>query len=266
MERERARRKPPDNLDAWGLYQRGLVSYRSTTGKGVNEAIEQFDRVNEVDPTFAPAFAWAAAARVRSVLLFGPDNPKELLIQAQEKALRGVTLDSQDATCLWADGYVQNMLGHHDLAISRAEEAISLNPNDAAARYSLAMALGCSGRVEEAIPHIDDALRLSPHSVAIAGFQTYRAFILFDLERYEEAVEWARRASRNPYPLAVSFEVVSAALTKLGRPDEAGVALNDLLAHAPGASLGQIRERPWIGRPETLERYLGALREAGLPE
>ncbi len=67
-------------------------------------------------------------------------------------------------------------------------------------------------------------------------------------------------------PLSVSFEVVIAALTKLGRKEEAGVALNDLLAHAPGASLGQIRERPWIGRPETMERYLDALREAGLPE
>ncbi len=266
VERERAQRKAPDNLDAWGLYQRGLVAYRSTTGKGVDEAIEQFDRVNEADPTFALGFAWAAAARVRSVLLFGPDNPNELLNQAQEKALRGVTLDMRDATCLWADSYVHNMLGRHDVAISRAEEATSLNPNDAMARYCLGMALGCAGRVEEVIAHIDHAIRLSPHDVAIAGFQTYRAFVLFDLERYEEAVEWARRASRNPNPLAVSFEVVTAALTKLGRQEEAGVALDDLLAHAPGASLGQIRERPWIGRPETKERYLGVLREAGLSE
>jgi adenylate cyclase len=266
VERERTRRNPPDNLDAWGLYQRGLVAYRSITGKEVEEAIEQFDKVNKVDPTFAPAFAWAAAARVRSVLLFNPDNPDELLIQAQEKAKRGVTLDSQDSTCLWADGYVHTLLRRHDVAISRAEEATSLNPNDAMGRYCLAMALGCAGRVEEVIPHIDHAIRLSPHDFALAGWQTYRAFVLFDLERYEEAVEWGQRASRNPYPLSISFEVVTAALTKLGRQDEAGIALNDLLTNAQGASVGQICKRPWIGRPETMERYFDALREAGLPE
>jgi TolB-like protein len=266
VERERAQRKPPDGLDAWGLYQRGLMAYRSTTGKGVERAIEQFDKVNEVDPNFAPAFAWAAAARVRSVLLFDPGNPNELLNQAQEKALRGITLDSRDATCLWADSYVHNMLGRHDVAISRAKEATSVNPNDAMARYCLGMALGSAGHPEEAVPHIDNAMRLSPHDVAIAGFQTYRAFLLFDLERYEEAVEWARRASRSPNPLSVSFEVVTAALNELGRQEEAGVALNDLLVHTPGTSLGRLRERPWIGRPETKDRFLGALREAGLPE
>ena len=128
------------------------------------------------------------------------------------------------------------------------------------------MALGSAGQPEEVISHIDHAIRLSPHDVAIAGFQTYRAFVLFDFERYEEAVEWARRATRNPYPLAISFEVVTAALTRLGRPEEAGVALSELLAHTPGTSLGRLRQRPWIGRPETMECYLDALREAGLPE
>jgi len=267
VERERAQRKPPDTLDAWILYQHGLAAYRrSTTGMEIEEAIEQFDTVCEGYPTFALAFAWAAAARVRSVLLFNPDNPNELLNQAKEKALRGVTLDMRDATCLWADGYVQSMLGRHDLAISRAEEATSLNPNDASARYILAFALGSAGRIEEVIPHIDHAIRLSPHDEGLAGFQTYRAFVLFDLERYEEAVEWAQRASRSPNPLSISFEVVTAALTKLGRQEEAAIALNELLAHTPGKSLSRVRERPWIGRPETLERFLDALREAGLPE
>jgi adenylate cyclase len=266
VERARAQRTPPDSLDAWGLYQRGLVAYRSTNREGVEAAIELLDKVCKIDPSFALAFAWAAAARVRLVLLFSPDNPREILNQAQEKALRGVTLDMREATCLWADGYVQNILRHHDIAISRCEEAVSINPNDAAARYCLGMALGSAGRLEEAIPHIDHAMRLSPHDIAIAGYQTYRAFVLFDLERYEEAIEWARRASRNPYPLSVSFEVLTAALTILGRQDEAGAALNELLAHTPGMSLSRLRARPWIGRPETMARYLDTLRKAGVPE
>jgi TolB-like protein len=65
VERERAQRKPPGSLDAWSPYQRGLAGYHSSTEGGFRSAIEQFDRVNEIDPTFAPAFAMAAGARAR---------------------------------------------------------------------------------------------------------------------------------------------------------------------------------------------------------
>ena len=34
----------------------------------------------------------------------------------------------------------------------------------------------------------------------------------------------------------------------------------------PGISLGLWRERPWLGKPEVMERFIDALREAGLPE
>ncbi len=63
VERERAQRKAPGNLDAWGLHQRGLAAFYSSTEEGLRSAIEQFDRVNEVDPAFAPAFAMTAEAR-----------------------------------------------------------------------------------------------------------------------------------------------------------------------------------------------------------
>ena len=93
VERERAQRKPPDRLDAWGHYQRGLAAYYSSTEEGLTSAIEQFDRVNEVDPTFAPAFAMAAGARWRYVMHFEPDDRAEYLSQAREKAYTAITLD-----------------------------------------------------------------------------------------------------------------------------------------------------------------------------
>jgi TolB-like protein len=265
-ERERAQRKPPSSLGVWGLYQRGLTSHQSAMGEECKSVIEQFDKVCELDSTFAPAFAMAASSRVRYVLLFDPDDPADLLIQAQEKALMGITLDPRDATCLWAFGRVQTMLGQYDVAISSIEDAVSLNPNDSLAHYYLAIALGSAGRLEEAISKIDFALRLNPQDIAGGGFLVYRSFVLFDLERYEEAVECARRANRSQYSISVSFEIVTAALIKLGRQEEAAVALGDLLNHTSGTTLSGLQRRPWIGRPEAKERFLGALREAGLPE
>jgi adenylate cyclase len=92
VERKRAQRKPAGNLDAWELYQRGLAAYYSSTEGGLRSAVDHFDRVNEIDPTFAPAFAMAAGARWRYVMHFEPDGRGEYLSQALEKAYKAITL------------------------------------------------------------------------------------------------------------------------------------------------------------------------------
>jgi adenylate cyclase len=265
VERERAQRKPPESLDAWGLYQRGLAAYYSSTEEGLKSAIEQFDRVNEIDPTFAPAFAMAAGARWRYALHFEPDNRAEALNQALEKAYAAITLDPRDATGLYHAGEVHSMLGQHEMAILKLEEATALNPADAIARYFLGGVLRRAGRAEEAIPHIDHAMRLSPRDIWLTGMLTDRAFVLFDLERYEEAFNWAQRARLSPHPRTMTFAVFAAVLAKLGRQDEARTAVNDLLVHAPRLSYTKYRVN-LFGTPKVMERLAGALREAGLPE
>jgi adenylate cyclase len=163
------------------------------------------------------------------------------------------------------DGRVHSMLGLHDVAISKIEEAIALNPNDAMSHHFLSEALCSAGRAKEAIPHIDHAMRLSPHDMFLTGMMTIRAVALFDLERYEEAFEWVRRARLSPNPRTMTFSVLAAVLSKLGREEEARIALNDLLAHAPGMSCAKYRENPFTG-PEAMERLVDGLRGAGLPE
>ena len=265
VERERSQRRPPESLDAWDLYQRGLAAYHSSTDEGFRSAIEQFDRVNEIDPTFAPAFAMTANARARYVLHLMPDNRNELLNQAREKAHKAITLDPRNPTCHWTDGRVHCMLGHHDVAVSKVEEAIALNPNDAMSRYFLGWVLCFAGRSQEAIPHMDHAMRLSPRDIFLTGMMTYRAVALFDLERYEEAFEWVQRARLGPNPRTMTFAVFTAVLSKLGRQEEARSAVKDLLSHAPAMTCTKYQENPFAA-PESMERFANALRKAGLPE
>ena len=130
VERERAQRKPPDNLDAWDLYQRALAAFYASTEEKLRSSIEQFDTVNNVDPSFAPAFAMAAGARWRYVMHFEPDDPRGLLAQALDKAYEAITLDSRDPIGLWNAGRVHGMLGQHDAGVSKVEEAIALGRED----------------------------------------------------------------------------------------------------------------------------------------
>ncbi len=267
VELKRAERKPPDSLDAWDIYQRGLAAYYTSTEEGLGSAIELFDKVNDLDPKFAPAFAMAAEARISYTFHFRPDDRGALLKQAQEKAQKGIALDPRDPVCHLADGRVNTHLGQHDMAILKIEEAIALNPNYAMAHFALGFVLLAADRAEESISHVDRAIRLSPHDAFLAGFQTMRSRALFTLGRYEESVEWARRAISSPNPRGWSFAMLAAALTKLGREEEAKAALDELLAHKPEFTLSFIRVVVEVAWPrEAAESYLEALHEAGLPE
>jgi Flp pilus assembly protein TadD len=62
------------------------------------------------------------------------------------------------------------LLGRDALAISRAMEAISLNPNSSMAHYVHGFVLGRAGRLEDAIAHISHAIRISPRDMFSNAF------------------------------------------------------------------------------------------------
>jgi adenylate cyclase len=270
IERHRAMRRHPENLDAWALYQRGLAAYYETTRDGLDSAIRQFDKVNVIDPSFAPAFALAADSRVRVVFdVYDLVDSELLLKQAQEKSRLGLASDGRDPTCLWADARVQSLLGQNDIAISRAEDAVSLNPNSAIGQYVLGFALGRNGRPENALSHIDAAIRLSPRDAFLGGFFAFGSKMLFDSGRYEEALDRARKARHTPNPRWVSFQIVVAALIELGRQEEATLALSDLVEHVPASRLNSIGRRLSWSFPTSADanrRIVDALRQVGLQE
>src|SRR5262249_3084034 len=54
-ERERAARKPPDSLDAWESYHRGMWHFANVDAAENERARGFFRRAIELDPRFAPA-------------------------------------------------------------------------------------------------------------------------------------------------------------------------------------------------------------------
>jgi hypothetical protein len=66
-------------------------------------------------------------------------------------------------------------------------------------------------------------------------------------------------------PRTMTFALYAAVLAKLGRQEEARVALSDLLAHAPEISCSKYRANQF-GAPEAMERFANTLHAVGLPE
>ena len=105
------------------------------------------------------------------------------------------------------------------------------------AQQALGFVLGRAGRPEDALSHIERAMQLSPRDIFFAGFLTLGSVMLFASGRYQDALEWAQRGNRSPNPRPAVFYIAAAAAIKLGREEEAAVALADLFAHAPTSSL-----------------------------
>jgi tetratricopeptide (TPR) repeat protein len=265
-ERERARRKPPGNLDAWSCYQRGLWHLYRFTKVDNDEAEKLFQRAAELDPDFSGAFMGLGTVGYWNVLFGHAEAPEETLADAFTAARTAVSLDDKDAMSHWALGRVYTQMGESEAAIAELETALAINPSFAHVYYSLGWVLLLAGRMEEALPHIDLAIRLNPHDSSLWTFLTGRALALLLLHRYAEAADDARRSARHPSANFLAPATLASTLGHLGETDEAGAALERVYQLRPDFS-GALMGRLFRFRHET-ERtcFLDGLRKAGLPD
>jgi adenylate cyclase len=116
VERERARRKPPGSLDAWGSYQRGLWHLHRFTKSDNEEAEQLFQRAAKLDPGFSGAFMGLAIVGYWDVLFGHAKSPEETLAKAFTAAHTAVSLDDKDAMAHWALGRVYTQMGESEAA------------------------------------------------------------------------------------------------------------------------------------------------------
>ncbi len=266
-EQDRALHKPPENLDAWATYQRGLWHMWTFVKDDNVEARRLFRHAQELDPRFAPAYAHESYAHYISVILGYVEAPNESLAMAVTAAKKALALDDKDPVGHFALGRVDMMLGHHDESIAELETALALNPNFAHAYLGLGFALALSGRLEEAAENLDKAMRLSPRDPVLWGTQGVRSLTCTLLGQYEAAADWARKAVRGLRDAAYwPHAILASALGNLGQIEDARAAVNEALRHKPDLSLTYLEKTLPTKEPGGLKPYLDGLRKAGLPE
>ncbi len=128
------------------------------------------------------------------------------------------------------------------------------------------MTLWRTGRSQEAIENIEKAMRLSPHDPLMFMFLSITAFAHFTAERYEEALDWAKRSLRRRPDYPLTHCVLAATYARLDRIDEARTAAEELLRRLPEFSLGGLKLFFSGVDPGFLDRYFDGLHKAGLKE
>jgi len=265
-ERRRALRKPPESLDAWENYQRGLWHTFQYRPQDRDTTLGFFHRAIELDPTFASAHAGLGyALYVYIILGASPDRETDLRL-AFEASQTAVRLDEHDpfAWVALTRGYL--LSGEHDAAIVAADTAISLNPNFALAHFGRAHALWHSGRPSEAIVSHDEALRLCPLDPLMWAYLASKAIALVMLGKFDEAVELSRRSQRQANSAIFSHLAEISALANLGLREEAHDPIRRAQVKKPDVSIGYVAEALPITDARCREIFHGGLRKAGLPE
>jgi adenylate cyclase len=262
-ERQRARRKPPGNLNAWEAYQRGLRHLCQTTADDNQAAQGFFRQAIDLDPTFARAYAGLSGALDRAGIVWHTRDLAEAQRLAEELARQAVSLDGNDASAHVRLAAALVMHGDLRGAREEAQRALAMDPNEADAYGILGVSLLYDGEPEKGLLGLEEQLRRDPFGPASHTRRGQIAIAQYLRGDYEAAVAAARQAIRLFPGNSARYRWLAAALGQLGRTDEAGEVL------AAAASFGSadfdmhVRQRPpWL-RPDEHEHMLDGLRKAG---
>ncbi len=189
-ERDLARRKPPENLDAWELVQQGLVFAIKPSRDNTAKAKELFGKAIAKYPDFAMAHAHLAEAYWVSSQFGHVADTASADALAKSTAKRAIELDPNDPLAHFVLGQQNIYSGDVDAAISEMQAAVGINPNFATAYYGLDIAhLFAAGDAGKSISYFDIALRLSPRDPMRHLTLMNKGSALRHLGRHDEAIK-----------------------------------------------------------------------------
>ena len=264
---ERARRKPTHSLDAYDHYLRGIASLHQYTKDAVNDALQFFYRAIELDPEFASAYGMAARCYGhRKSNGWTTDRARETA-ETTRLARRAAELGKDDAVALCFGGHgLALVAGDLDDGVAMIDRALVLNPNLAVAWTTSGWVRNLRGEPEVAISHLARAMRLSPLDPIAFHMQASTALAHLLAGRYDEASSWAERALRERPDDCRAMRILAASSALAGRLEEAHAAIARLRRREPACRISDLEDRLSPFRKQDLARYLDGLRKAGLPE
>jgi TolB-like protein/DNA-binding SARP family transcriptional activator len=265
---ERARMKATANLDAYDLYLQALPQLYKLTEDGSQQALALLGRAVELDPAYARAKALAAMLHgLRFSSWWGEDRIEKR--EAVRLAWEALQDGQDDAEALraagWAIAYVAR---EYEVGLASLDRALLLSAGGSAPILTSSGLVRCYALDwRTAVDHLHRAIRLSPVDPEMALMFVGLSNAHFIGKEYEEAERWARRSIQLRPQLPVAHRFLVTTLANAGRLDEAKAACSILRGLLPSRySLSSNIMRLDDQHTEVVGRFLGGLRQAGVPE
>jgi TolB-like protein/Tfp pilus assembly protein PilF len=271
-EARRAERAPhPDSTD---LYFQGMSRINRDGFSAGNLKLAQpfFERALKADRDNVDALAWSAFVDVQLVVTvtLAATERAERFASAEAAAARALLLAPDHAWARVSLSFVLGFTNRIEQAISECERALTLDPNLAMAHAVIGLHKLHLDRGEETEVHVREAIRLSPRDPRVNDWLGINGYAKDSLGRCDEAVTWLRRSIQANGGYETVYFNLAAALSHLGRVEEArdaarrGLDLNPHFTVSGFLTANTFSDSP--AHRAWRERQAKGMREAGIPE
>jgi adenylate cyclase len=261
---ERARRKRPENLDAYDLYLRALPFAFVAMPDTADKALDLLEQAIAIEPEYGAAHAFIAFCHENRYLR--SKVGEEAKLAALHHARIALATGGDDATALAIGAFIVGIFERdYETAFNAFDKAFVLNPSSALAFGLSSLIRAWSGDSATAVEHAEWALRLSPFDPLSHNACNGLAYAHFFAARFDEAGNAASMAVRANPRFSIPWLLRAAVLAKTGRIDEAKAAAQRVLDLEPEFSINRLLATKFTS-PERVAMFGDALRQAGLPE
>jgi TolB-like protein/DNA-binding winged helix-turn-helix (wHTH) protein len=255
-----------------------LIRAQAAWHRGYNKdtyraVAELYAKAVQLDGHNPRALTGLADALVSAVQDFFSDTPEDDLRRAKELVSAALAIDPNYAYAHHIRANILRFEKQHDQAIAEYELELALDPFAVVARSHLAWTKILVGEPAEAIPLLDQAMRISPLNENIGLIYARLGFANLLLGNTDEAIRWSEKAVPTYRRQQNAYRSLAAALALKGDQTAAQAALAEAIKRQPEwTTIAKVRAQllDFSDRPkfvELLDRTLiEGLRQAGLPE
>jgi TolB-like protein/Flp pilus assembly protein TadD len=224
-EEQRTSQNEVPDIQFWEHLMRARWHFWRTTRDNIDPARACLAKALEAKPDDPQCLALMSFTHMSKVWAGLATDPKQEIFEANRLALRAV---GQDDTCSYAHftlGTALSCAGNLPQAIAEMEHALELYPQFAAAAGELGRLLAFSGRTDEAVEYILQAMDSSPHDPHLSLWVRTRAIACFVDGDYAGAVKYAYQATAKRPDRVYNYYLLAATQAASGDLEEARKSL-----------------------------------------
>jgi tetratricopeptide (TPR) repeat protein len=263
--------RPIEHSDAFDYILRGRAAVSNPRSrKAYAEAISLFERSVALDPSSVAGQSWLAVTLAGRVINQMIDTTAADITRADGLVERALAASPRSATVHFARGEVLRAQRRYDEAIPEYETVLAFDRNSVSGLVALGHCKLMIGSIEEVIPLMEQAIRLSPRDPQIAVMHYRIGEVHLLQSRTDKAIASLERARSANLELSYVHAFLAAAYALKGETDHAAAELGQARRLSDGySSMAQLTAGFfWMPKTRPLfeATYLAGLRKAGMPE
>ena len=261
-EQDRVYGKGTNNLEAYIKVLQGRDYFWRLNRESNILAKKLFEEAITLDPKYPAPYWLLGMTHIMDTWFDWGKSKEDSLSRAIELAQKTISLNDLDSNAHGLLGAAYRLKGNHDKAIAEGKRAVELDPNSADAHVWLGIALNYADRAEEAIPLFEKAIRLNPFAHTWYFLHLGHSYRL--LGRYDEAIAVYQKAIQLSPKNLIAHLGLTCSYSLSGSDEKARAHAAEVLRISPDFSLDRFAEKLPFKNQAQKERYINALRKAGL--